>query len=835
MNQQSAFHKRLLRSQQGSVLLTTLIGGVVICIMFFASIAYIESQAKILNKAATKTDHRVVLDGVYAYTVNAIKQSWCLSPNWSQDMNCSLTSSGYTQRLLLTDETLLFIKNSETPHPEPLATTRLLNITGNINFSTLTNSHPLYSVVAPIVEDFESAKITIDRDSTAISAVRGREVPLRITVFLKHKTNPELNQTLTSRNIVYPRELTYFALIVSNNLNLGGGKYDPGTGNIRLDNIPVQNSNGGLRFESPVFVNGDLSLPPSNTTPAMNNVIFVDKVVLGGGTIKMDNAPYIVKTAGGDGYMYNYSMPNFAGMLGGFELDATRDTGLDYLFNIIKASEDIFDVQKMCRKRLMASYDLNQTTSAQLWVRPTLSETNNAVVQFNLGNIDNFIEQGGDVDGYSSVTNVPGVVANAAVTVAQGTPIMKAKVYYNGLQGPTGPRGIYFTEFYIHREGQVTLYPSGMGGASIVIQSTPLVVGNRQQYNQVDLRFTFNGEVNLAPYSNGATNNNVKSAPSMKFIFEAYDYGYLDGKNLRQNTSSEFYKKTNGVNFTKVGSAMVLTGVNSNGTTPLKWVNNSGMAGGDIAEYPMPNEAGYDQLHRPTEAAQNLAEFDDKCFAAPDPGDSGADYSAFPAAKWNTSFADQARHAWKFNPAYANNTDPGYNEGTVNLSGGKFRTDSLVANCVITADQTFITGFFVCEKLTINSRTQPLRIIGTVITNDLSIHPSAYTAGIRWSSIYQPQAVQELINAKILGQDKAGNYLGCSNTSLAPLWQSNIGVNDRYQHWICNPVSLRTSDPFKWTTVDPDCGIVSAKDSLVKCKKQTTRFLIKEVSRGKGL
>ncbi|WP_413561241.1 hypothetical protein [Bdellovibrio sp. HCB209] len=832
MNHQRTFHQQLLRSQRGSVLLLTLISGIVICIMFFSSIAYIESQATVLNKASTKTDRRVVLDGLYAYTVNAVKQSWCLSSNWAQDINCDLNHGRYTQRLLLSDETLLFIQNSKTPHPEPLANTRLKSFTGKVEFATLTNSHPIYSIITPVLEDYKYAEFTIERDSTAISAVRGREVPLKITIFLKHKTNTEFDQTLVSKNIVYPRELTYFALIVSNNLNLATSKTDPGTGNIRLENVGVAN-NGGLRFESPVFINGDLNLPPSSTNPAMNNVIFVDKVVLGGGTIKMDNNPYIVKTAGGDGYMFNYSMPNFAGMLGGFELDATRDTGLDYLFNIVKGTaESTFDVQKWCRVRLMASYDLSQTKESQLWVRRTVAETNTATVQFNLGNVDNFIEQG-SVKGHEAITNVPGV-ATAAVTTAQGTPVMKATAYYYGLQGPTGARGIYTTEFYIHREGSVILYPSGMGGASIKIDSEPLEVNGRQQFNQVDLTFTFSGELNLTPYTTGPI---VRTAPSVKFVFEAYDYGYLDGVNLRQDKTHEFYKKTNGLTFTKSGSAMILTGVNTDNSTSNTWSNYSGLGGDDQVNYPFRTDAEYRGLHIPPVAATDLATFDDRCFASPDPGDSGADYSAFPAAKWNTSFADQARHAWKFNPDYATYTDPGYNPGTRVFDGGEplFKIDSLVNNCEIRENATLVAGFFVCEKLTITQRSKPLRIIGTIITNQIDIHQTAYTAGIRWSSIYHPQAVQEMINAKILGRDKSDEYIGCNSATLAPLWQSNIGVSDRYMHWICNPVSLRTSDPFKWTTVDPDCGIVEPRDSLVKCKKQTNRFLIKEVSRGKGL
>ncbi len=808
-----------------------IIGGIVVSIMFFASIAYIETQAKSMSSVSNKSDRRIVMDGLYAYTVNAIKQSWCLSSTWVEEMNCDLNHPRYTQRLLLSDEALLFIRNSGSARPpDPITNTRLASIGTTVQLKDLTESHPLYSIIQPLRNDYESVQFTVERDAAAISAVRGREVPIKITVFLKHKSDSSLNQTLVSKNIVYPRELSYFGLVLSNNLYLASGTNDASKGWVRLESLSVT-ANAGLRFESPVYVNGDLNLPGSNSGSTMSNVIFVDKVVLGG-QVKMDDKPYMVKTAGGEGYMYNYSMPNFAGIMGGFERDPERDKGLDYLFNIVAGGEASFDAQKLCRERLMSSYDLTLTDAAQLWVNPASSGSNTATIKYNLGNIDNFIEQ--NIDGYQSLTTVSGIDSAAQFSNVVGTPVMKARVYYNGLKTPDGKRGAHSTEFYIPRQGTVTLYPTGTSNPGIKITATPLVVGGRTQYNQVNLDFNF-GNIDIAPYI--AASGNTNSAPSVKFVFEAYDYGYLNGNNLR-TPGLTFYRKLNGVTFVKSGSAMVLSSMDSdNSISYNNWVTNSGLL--TSTSYPYDTSDDYVKRHKPSPTDQNLAAFDDQCFATPDPTDPNTDKGAFPAATWDTKFETQARNAWSFDTDFANFPTPGYNNNGMayNIPNDtEFHIDSLVSTCTVGPAQTLLAGMFTCEKFVIQARTTPLRIIGTVITNQLQIDPKAYQAGIRWSSIYHPQAVQELINAGILGRDKANNPVNCKDPNLAPLWQSNIGIKDRYAHYVCNPVSLRRADPFKWSTVDPDCGLQTVKTSTsVKCKKQVKRFLIKEVSRGKGL
>ena len=150
-----------------------------------------------------------------------------------------------------------------------------------------------------------------------------------------------------------------------------------------------------------------------------------------------------------------------------------------------------------------------------------------------------------------------------------------------------------------------------------------------------------------------------------------------------------------------------------------------------------------------------------------------------------------------------------------------------------------MTGFFACDKLTIESRTLPLRIIGTFIVGKISIHPNAYAAGIVWSSIYHPQAVFELRRMSILQPLPGGpigencNSFGANNPN-SPIWHPIPSVQYYSNRESCNVISLRAqADPFRWTSVDPDCGLIAGNTNTV-CKHKINRFHVFEHSRGEN-
>jgi len=213
---------------------------------------------------------------------------------------------------------------------------------------------------------------------------------------------------------------------------------------------------------------------------------------------------------------------------------------------------------------------------------------------------------------------------------------------------------------------------------------------------------------------------------------------------------------------------------------------------------------------------------------------------AFGGAGWNMDFSSQTRHSWNFAKGSASTgyTDPilasyifdGNNSSIVNQNI-KFQVRSIVGNCVIRSTAELVTGFFACDNLVIQARTTPLRIIGSFIAGGLTIHPSAIQHGVRWSSIYHPQSVYELRNAGVL---KTISGAGCG-LGNSPVWHpvpSFQEVSDRYS---CGVHSLRAqADPFQWTAVDPDCGLVAGQSNNT-CKNRMIRFYAVELSREGGL
>lgn len=214
--------------------------------------------------------------------------------------------------------------------------------------------------------------------------------------------------------------------------------------------------------------------------------------------------------------------------------------------------------------------------------------------------------------------------------------------------------------------------------------------------------------------------------------------------------------------------------------------------------------------------------------------------SAFGAAAWDYSFATSSRASWNFaqdqNSTNIIHDDPliqrfVFDELNARPGVTQFQVRSIVGECVVRAPATFITGFFTCDKLIIEPRTQPLRIIGTFVVSHASIDPTALVAGIRWSTIYAPQALPELRAAGVL-RTPSGAPCGSSNT---PIWHPVPSIVETATRYSCSPISLRAkANPFTWTTVDPDCGYIGVAP-VTSCKRRLVRYFVVEQSRESGL
>ncbi len=254
----------------------------------------------------------------------------------------------------------------------------------------------------------------------------------------------------------------------------------------------------------------------------------------------------------------------------------------------------------------------------------------------------------------------------------------------------------------------------------------------------------------------------------------------------------------------------------------------------------------YDDSLKPQDI--DFVEFDKNCNAPP----AGTDlFPSFGAADWGSaSFLNQTRHSWGFtepgtpDPANGDIVTPGYNAGTFILDDGNslfnppvlpyFNVRAIFNKCLIKSTANFVTGFFVCDKLVIEPRMTPLRIIGTFIVGKMSIDKSALEAGIRWSNIYHPSAVYELRKAGILKAQLMKDGLAVSNENCDipedPIWQPYPSIVRTEFLYKCNPLYLRNkADPFRWTSVDPDCGLSAT--GIQQCKYRPSRYQIVELRR----
>ncbi len=215
---------------------------------------------------------------------------------------------------------------------------------------------------------------------------------------------------------------------------------------------------------------------------------------------------------------------------------------------------------------------------------------------------------------------------------------------------------------------------------------------------------------------------------------------------------------------------------------------------------------------------------------------------SFGAANWGTSFAGGTRSSWNF--AGLDNSVPNESghesepilpERIWSTDSTEFVVNSIVGNCVIKPGATFVTGFFTCDNLTIEGgRTKPLTIVGTfIIGKSMKIDEQAIRTGIQWSSIYHPQSTRSLRLRKILKPvTEPGNVAKCDQLP-SPIWHPIPSIQETADRMACNVISLRAkADPFKWTAVDPDCGIDPAKQQTVPtCKRRIIRYFVVEQSR----
>ncbi|MBP5297339.1 MAG: hypothetical protein J6Y94_08435, partial [Bacteriovoracaceae bacterium] len=63
-------------------------------------------------------------------------------------------------------------------------------------------------------------------------------------------------------------------------------------------------------------------------------------------------------------------------------------------------------------------------------------------------------------------------------------------------------------------------------------------------------------------------------------------------------------------------------------------------------------------------------------------------------------------------------------------------TGAIIKHCVVPSNVDLVAGFYVCDHMTIKSRSSRLDMVGTFIVGSLTIESGAYSAGIHWHSAF---------------------------------------------------------------------------------------------------
>lgn len=787
--------------------------------------------------------YRLAINSLLDYTINGVRSKWCFSPTWLPDNNaCSLLHPRNVERLLLTDSAIsnIVLSMNPTEYTKPI---RLTTINQTISLSSISSNHPLYTIVSPLLSHgIYSMTVEIDRIDNINEPGQDAAVPLKIRVTMNTNRYLELlgkQLFAEAKVLVFPRELNTFALLLPNNLYLDG----------QVASTPYDSSlsgtGAGLRFESPVYVNTNVFVPKNDVTTT-SAVTFLDRIILGSGYVYQGTQLYTPASAGGPLDQYTANMPGFGGFLGGVELDVEADKGL---YNFAGINQQPIPVDKtlfnLCKLRSMARLDLTMTDYSQLYLKPSNSPAVGATSTagssvlaqtsflLSLGSLDQFQPQ----VGFVATPNTTAVTAPPPIIDDTHDPIMNVTVNVTGIYDgtPNGSGGYNYAPQQVVYAGQISEVGTmkipivDKSGVTIVgeidIVATPQIVTGDQQSNSVNITVSMSNQSQWA--FDKVWNGMSQVDPRIEINIEAYDFAYGVGVNGRASSipnASRF--KTNGVKFAWNSTNQLFA---------AKPAADGGVSGFylcselSVSDCPQPTPASDPTPQEPIDAFDYLA-FDVACNGLP-PADDAAS-PAFAGIDWGVSFANQTRDSWGFAPPDMNASPTGFYNGTFlldqNNSGANpaFLVLSIIKECRVTAQATFVTGFFVCDSFIVEPRGNPLRIVGTVIAKKLTIDSSAITAGIRWSSIHTPSAIYELRQKSILNP---GN-VACDDPNL-PNWSPVLSAQRLQALYKCMPVYLRNkADPFKWTLMDPDCGLPSG-GTQYKCKKRVMRFVVKEMSR----
>lgn len=850
-----------LHRESGNVMFVVLVFIAVVGISFYSIIDYVLAQKRQTVKTANILELKFTLDSAVDFVLFGIRQKYCFSDILMSDTNCNISHAGSTERLVMSMEQVNFMLAAGKINSAQAQSLRIDKISRDLEIATVTPQHPLYGVLQTLqthteLKDIHFLHVDIERNDSVFLPRSGNEVYLKVTVALTQSKDGAGviavgNQKLrvVSNSVIYPREVGSFALLVPKDIYLGSNQLNPAFGDTHFYGETATKAqlagSTGLLFLSPVFVNRNIHLNLSGYSP----VTFADRVYMGEGRVMTGEAPYQPASNGGTGNRYWRDVASFGGFLKGLENDGALDAGLNAFIGDVSSVPPSDDLMKKCIERNLSQADLrkiltsalsislrssdnsgfhyflkltnsefegqnmNPRTSRQNWGKGTLSLHYDDDYQRTI--MDVTLKVGTRSAGFTLSKS-----ADATLVVEVGSPqyenslraalAQATKELDDALRDPDSASSSIEKLRAAVLEAQKKLDDYLYKVAhppKITIQTEPVKRTRSVSNSKVNFNVSVENPGSLLDVNGVLVNPEI--------ALKTYDSGYIDGGFIgnrgdawRNNNNQRFLENPNlarTLNFT---------------------VNANNSAVNPATGVPIATPTDYEDLG-------------DLCMNARDALES----QAFGMSDANVSFAASTRLSWNFagtgSETSATKTDPLVNsiqfDGNNAVAGAgntSFQVRSIVGTCTIKASANFVTGFFACNRLVIEQRTTPLRIIGTFIAGNVVIHPSAYSAGIVWSSIYHPQAVMDLRKEGVLKRLSDGGQ--CVSSISSPVWNPVPSIQEVVDRMKCNVISLRAkADPFQWTSVDPDCGMLAGHSNM-SCKKRLVRFFVIEQSREEG-